>query len=55
MNPELHLEALDGDQSVLSSVGKLMSLAMARVVDDAMNDVAIGEVGELVGQGATRC
>jgi acyl-CoA synthetase (AMP-forming)/AMP-acid ligase II len=51
MSPELHLAALAGDQSVLSSVGTLMPLAMARVVDDEMNDVAVGQVGELVVQG----
>jgi len=51
MTPDQHLAALDGDQSVLSSVGQLMTLAMARVVDDAMNDVPVGAVGELVVQG----
>ena len=52
MSPDQHLAALDGDdQSTLTSVGRLMPLAMARVVDDDMNDVAVEQVGELVVQG----
>ena len=45
---EAHQEALRGDASVLQSVGRQMALACVRIVDDAMNDVAVGEVGELV-------
>ena len=50
-SPAAHLEALNGDKGKLSSVGHQMPLAVSRVVDDAMNDVAVGEVGELVVRG----
>jgi acyl-CoA synthetase (AMP-forming)/AMP-acid ligase II len=45
---EAHRAALAGDASVLQSVGQQMPLASVRIVDDDMNDVAVGEVGELV-------
>jgi acyl-CoA synthetase (AMP-forming)/AMP-acid ligase II len=45
---EAHQAALRGDASVLQSVGQQMPLAAVRIVDDDMNDVGVGEVGELV-------
>ncbi len=51
LSPDAHLAALEHDPPVLTSVGRLMPLAMARVVDDQMGDVATGEVGELVVKG----
>ena len=48
---EAHRAALAGDASVLQSVGQQMSLSCVRIVDDDMNDVAVGDVGELVVQG----
>src|SRR5207237_10814380 len=50
-SPQAHLDALNGDQTKLSSVGQQMPLAVSRVVDDDMNDVGVGEVGELVVKG----
>jgi acyl-CoA synthetase (AMP-forming)/AMP-acid ligase II len=48
---EAHQAALAGDPSVLQSVGQQLPLSCVRIVDDAMRDVAVGEVGELVVQG----
>ena len=48
---EAHQAALAGDTSVLQSVGQQLPLSCVRIVDDAMNDVAVGEIGELVVQG----
>jgi acyl-CoA synthetase (AMP-forming)/AMP-acid ligase II len=45
---EAHQAALAGDVGVLQSVGQQLPLACVRIVDDEMNDVAVGEVGELV-------
>ena len=50
-NAQAHLDALAEDPERLSSVGQQMPYAVSRVVDDAMNDVKVGEVGELVVQG----
>ncbi|MFI6028020.1 long-chain-fatty-acid--CoA ligase [Amycolatopsis magusensis] len=46
---------LSGEDSLrkLGSVGKPIPTLQYRVVDDAMNDVAIGEVGEIVYRGPT--
>lgn len=46
-----HLRGLEEKPDLLVSVGKPMPLGMVRVVDDAMNDVGTGEVGELVIRG----
>jgi len=48
---EEHLRGLESKPELLTSVGKPMPLGMVRVVDEAMNDVAAGEVGELVVRG----
>jgi fatty-acyl-CoA synthase len=44
-----------GDDAIrkLGSVGKVIPTVAARVVDDEMNDVPIGEVGEIVYRGPT--
>ena len=44
---------LDGEDALrkLGSVGKVIPTIAARVVDDEMNDVAPGEVGEIVYRG----
>ena len=46
---------LDGKDAVrkLGSVGKVIPTIQARIVDDEMNDVAPGEVGEIVYRGPT--
>ncbi|UYP19296.1 fatty-acid--CoA ligase FadD5 [Rhodococcus sp. Z13] len=46
---------LDGDDAIrkLGSVGRVIPTIQARVVDDEMNDVAPGEVGEIVYRGPT--
>jgi acyl-CoA synthetase (AMP-forming)/AMP-acid ligase II len=51
LSNEAHHEALAGDESVLRSVGRPMPLAMVRVVDDDLADVAVGQVGEIVVRG----
>ena len=48
LSSDAHRQALKGDATVLQSVGQQMTLACVRVVDDDMNDVAVGGVGELV-------
>ena len=49
--PDAHLRALEGRPDRLASVGRPMPFSAVRVVDDAMNDVAVGDVGELVVRG----
>ena len=46
---------LDGEDAIrkLGSVGRVIPTIQARVVDDEMNDVAPGEVGEIVYRGPT--
>ena len=46
---------LQGEDAVrkLGSVGKVIPTIAARVVDDEMNDVPVGQVGEIVYQGPT--
>ncbi|MEE2030823.1 fatty-acid--CoA ligase FadD5 [Rhodococcus chondri] len=46
---------LDGEDAIrkLGSVGKVIPTVQARVVDDEMNDVAPGQVGEIVYRGPT--
>ncbi|GAC1589446.1 MAG: long-chain fatty acid--CoA ligase [Acidimicrobiales bacterium] len=46
-----HLAAMERNPSVLRSVGQQMPMAVSRVVDDNMNDVVIGDIGELVVKG----
>ncbi|MGB3302925.1 MAG: fatty-acid--CoA ligase FadD5 [Gordonia sp. (in: high G+C Gram-positive bacteria)] len=47
--------ALEGKDALrkLGSIGKVVPAVTARVVDAAMNDVAVGEVGEIVYRGPT--
>ncbi|MGA9871566.1 MAG: fatty-acid--CoA ligase FadD5 [Rhodococcus sp. (in: high G+C Gram-positive bacteria)] len=46
---------LDGEDALrkLGSVGRVIPTIAARVVDDEMNDVAMGEIGEIVYRGPT--
>ncbi|MFE3317917.1 fatty-acid--CoA ligase FadD5 [Nocardia sp. NPDC059195] len=46
---------LDGEDAIrkLGSVGKPIPTIATRIVDDAMNDVAAGEIGEIVYRGPT--
>ncbi|SDE32300.1 fatty-acid--CoA ligase FadD5 [Rhodococcus tukisamuensis] len=46
---------LDGEDALrkLGSVGKVIPTIQARVVDDEMNDVPVGQVGEIVYRGPT--
>ncbi len=45
---EAHLRALAGEPDLLASVGQTMPLGAVRVVDDSMDDVKPGQIGELV-------
>jgi acyl-CoA synthetase (AMP-forming)/AMP-acid ligase II len=47
-SPDAHLRALAGEPDLLASVGRPMPLGAVRVVDDQLDDVKAGEVGELV-------
>jgi acyl-CoA synthetase (AMP-forming)/AMP-acid ligase II len=47
-SPDAHLRALAGEPELLASVGRPMPLGAVRVVDDQLDDVEVGEVGELV-------
>ncbi len=51
LNAEAHRRALETGSEVLRSVGRQLPLSCVRIVDDAMNDVPVGEVGELVVRG----
>ncbi|MFM7536660.1 MAG: acyl-CoA synthetase [Acidimicrobiales bacterium] len=51
LNADAHRRALEDDSEVLRSVGRQLPLSCVRIVDDAMRDVAVGEVGELVVRG----
>jgi acyl-CoA synthetase (AMP-forming)/AMP-acid ligase II len=51
LSSEAHERALAGHSDVLQSVGQPMRLSVVRVVDDDMNDVAVGDVGEIVVRG----
>lgn len=46
-----HDRAIDEGLPILNSVGRQMLLARVRVVDEAMNDVAVGAEGEIVVKG----
>ncbi len=48
MGPEDHRRALDGHEHLLGSIGKPGIGIVLRLVDEDMNDVAEGEVGEIV-------
>jgi acyl-CoA synthetase (AMP-forming)/AMP-acid ligase II len=47
-SPDAHQRALAGEPDLLASVGRPMPLGAVRVVDDRLEDVKAGEVGELV-------
>jgi acyl-CoA synthetase (AMP-forming)/AMP-acid ligase II len=51
LNAEAHQRALAEGSDVLRSVGRQLPLSCVRIVDDEMNDVPVGAVGELVVQG----
>lgn len=46
-----HARALAGEEHLLLAAGRPMSLSAVRLVDDAMDDVPLGEVGEIVVRG----
>lgn len=48
LTPEDHRLALDGQEHLLGSIGKAGMGVVLRLCDDDMNDVADGEVGEIV-------
>jgi long-chain acyl-CoA synthetase len=50
MDPTTHLEALDRPE-LLVSAGRPMALSRLRLVDDDMQDVPVGDVGEIVVRG----
>lgn len=45
---EAHRRAADGETELLAAAGKPMRLADIRIVDDALADVPIGQVGEMI-------
>lgn len=47
LTPEDHRAALDGNSALLGSIGKPAYGVALRIVDDDLNDVAVGEVGEI--------
>jgi acyl-CoA synthetase (AMP-forming)/AMP-acid ligase II len=51
LDVEAHREALAGNDQLLASVGRPTPYSAVRVVDTDMNDVAEGEVGEIVARG----
>ena len=46
-----HVRAVQERPELLAAAGRTMALSSLRVVDDEMNDVAVGEVGEIVVRG----
>ena len=46
-----HVRAVQERPEMLAAAGRPMALSSLRVVDDEMNDVGVGEVGEIVVQG----
>ncbi|MFV0308881.1 MAG: AMP-binding protein [Desertimonas sp.] len=51
LDAEAHHQALAGNDTLLSSVGRPTPYSAVRVVDTGMTDVADGEVGEIVARG----
>ncbi len=51
--PEDHLAALEGKEHLLSSIGKPILGVDLRLCDDDLNDVAPGEIGEIVTRSET--
>jgi acyl-CoA synthetase (AMP-forming)/AMP-acid ligase II len=50
MDPTTHVEALERPE-LLVAAGRSMAMSRLRLVDDDMNDVPVGEVGEIVVRG----
>jgi acyl-CoA synthetase (AMP-forming)/AMP-acid ligase II len=50
-DPASHVRAVRERPEMLAAAGRPMALSSLRVVDDEMNDVGVGEVGEIVVQG----
>ena len=48
---EQHHRAITGEPGLLSAAGQMECLATVRLVDDNMNDVPIGEIGEIIVSG----
>jgi acyl-CoA synthetase (AMP-forming)/AMP-acid ligase II len=48
---ELHRRAAAGEENLLTTCGRRMVYSDVRLVDDDMNDVPVGQVGELVMRG----
>jgi len=46
-----HVRAVEERPEMLAAAGRKMSLSTLRVVDDDMNDVGVGEIGEIVVRG----
>jgi acyl-CoA synthetase (AMP-forming)/AMP-acid ligase II len=46
-----HHRAINGEPGLLAAVGRMECLASVRLVDDDMNDVPVGAVGEIVVRG----
>jgi acyl-CoA synthetase (AMP-forming)/AMP-acid ligase II len=51
MSPADHVYALEHDTALLLACGRQLPLSAARVVDEVMRDVALGEIGELIIRG----
>ncbi|GAA0623722.1 long-chain fatty acid--CoA ligase [Sporichthya brevicatena] len=51
LGPEEHRRAADGEPHLLAALGRNECLAAVRLVDDELNDVPVGEIGEIVVRG----
>ena len=52
MHPKsAHVRAVNGEEHLLAACGVPMALAVAQVVDEAMNELPAGEVGEIIIKG----
>jgi acyl-CoA synthetase (AMP-forming)/AMP-acid ligase II len=51
LDPDSHRRAAAGRPQLLAAAGRSMALSAIRLVDDEMNDVPVGSVGEIVVRG----
>lgn len=51
LGPEEHRRAANGETHLLAALGRPECMAAVRIVDDALRDVPVGEIGEIVVRG----